>query len=590
MLPNGILGIIANDPSVVARFHEIHRRRCAVDQSVSCQQLESGLVSLGSVTSTVSEVAIHASRSTDGSTLGVFNGVAFDDWNIEYRPHELLSLSTKEIDAGANGMFQACAADDRQLALLTDPWGTLPVYVFHDADTFAFSCSLRALAEACISDAYIANTEGISQLLSFGQTIDGQTIYPGIRRLGRATVCRVRKKGQRVTFTEEEYFSPKVEPSEYRGIDDDIVDSFRSAVRKLHRKSEGDMVCTLSGGMDSRVIASAVAAEGFDLPFATHAVREGHDLRIAIEVAKRLHLRHHVVTLPEELPLDHRAKQFMQGSNGLLPFDNYHVMWAFPQYASLGRFVLDGVHTSIEGRWFLRNNSRQAVDKQSFYQRTREAMLRPGILRYARGAAVHVQLACEILERLIPDPAGFASPGCCADVFNVRTLLPTHGADGAMLQNHFLRYISPYLDRDYVSVISRVAEQKRWVQHPQRLIVRKLAPQLANLHRSYSDILSWPTDNPYLLRVPVGLERLYGKLKLDRLPSLHRKLSRRAPTIGSTLIADGTLQWDGLLARFFDLSAELLPPCGDGQTYVVREELHALLHFLISEQDQGRAC
>lgn len=343
------------------------------------------------------------------------------------------------------------------------------------------------------------------------------------------------------------------------------------------------MVCTLSGGLDSRTIASVAAAEKWDSPFATHAVREGHDLRIAREVAQRLNLRHHVIDLPEQLPLDHRATQFLQASNGMLPFDNYHVMWAYPEYAKLGRYVMDGVHTSIEGRWFLRNNSSHARNLADFCLRAEEAMLQRGILRCVHSAALHVRVAGEVLRSLSPDPEAYASSGCCADVFNVRTLLPNHGTDGALLQNHYLRFLTPYLDRDYVSVISRVSEHRRWMQHPQRLIVRKLAPQLARLPRSYSDILTWPTDNPYLLRVPVGLERLYTKLRLNRLRSLYGRLSRRAPTIGSALVAEAPLLLNGRLVEFFDLPAELLPDCRAGRTYAVHEELYPMLHFLIGE-------
>jgi hypothetical protein len=160
MLPNGILGILANDPSMVTRFLDAHLHRCSEDQSVSFQQLESKLVALGSVTSTASEVAIHTSRSADGSRIGVFNGVAFGDWKVEHCPHTLLSHSTSEIDSGANGMFLAAAAEDQQFALLTDPWGTLPVYVFHDADMFAFTTSLSALTEACVSDPFVLNGGG----------------------------------------------------------------------------------------------------------------------------------------------------------------------------------------------------------------------------------------------------------------------------------------------------------------------------------------------------------------------------------------------------------------------------------------------
>ncbi|MBE0642570.1 MAG: hypothetical protein IH600_00650 [Bacteroidetes bacterium] len=382
---------------------------------------------------------------------------------------------------------------------------------------------------------------------------------------------------QSLTSSTEEYFTPVVEPSEYRGIDDDIVDCFRVAVRKLHRKSEGSMVCTLSGGMDSRVVAATVAADGLDLPFATHAVREGHDVRIARTIAERLHLRHRVINLPTVLPLDFCSARFLGGSNGALAFDNYHVMWAYPEYAKLGRFVMDGVHTSIEGRWFLRNNSQQARNRDSFFRRTFEALLRPEILKHVNEADRHVHLASAILQAVVPDPADYVSPGCCADVFNVQTVLPNHGADGALLQNNYLRYLSPYLDRDYVSVISRVAEHKRWAQYPQRLIVRKLAPQLLRVPRSYSDILTWPTDNPYLLRMPVALERVNSLLFKQRWPALYHRLSRRSTTLGYDLAWGAGFEPDGGFRAFFDFPGEMKIPGVPGSH--VSTDIQSMLHL-----------
>lgn len=378
----------------------------------------------------------------------------------------------------------------------------------------------------------------------------------------------------------EEYFSPKVEPSEYRGIDDDIVDSFRAAVGKLHRKAGGRLVCTLSGGLDSRVIAAAATAERIDATFATHAVREGHDVRIAREVARRLHLSHRIVALPTELSFDLHADEFLSASNEALAFDNYHVMWAFPQYAALGCYAMDGIHTSIEGRWFMRNVSHRAKNRESLFRITAATLKREDILRHIREPERYTRVAVEILHSLIPDPADYASPGCCADVFNVRSILPNHGVDGALLENHFIRFVSPYLDRDYVSVISRVSECARWRQGPQRLIVRRLAPQLLRVPRSYSDVLTWPTDNPYLLRLPVALERLYAKARLGRIPALHRKLTRRATSLGYDLVMKSDDPILSAAEDMFDLSGIWKTNFRDENYLQVPREFHGLLHLL----------
>lgn len=160
MLPNGIMGIIAENPLIVTRFVTAHRERCSESQHVRIETLTSGTVALGSVTSAASEAVLHFSRSDDDTGIGVFDGIAFDDWAVETEPHRLLTLSVNEIDAGANGMFLAAAADGRNLRIVTDPWGSLPLYVARGESWFAFSCSLRALQRLTNTDISILNLGG----------------------------------------------------------------------------------------------------------------------------------------------------------------------------------------------------------------------------------------------------------------------------------------------------------------------------------------------------------------------------------------------------------------------------------------------
>lgn len=160
MLPNGILGILSNDTALVERFLAAHRHRCSDGQTLRIETPHCGGVVLGSAISQASSAATHFSRSDDDECIGVFNGVAFDDWAVERNPHSLAHLSTQEIDSGANGMFLTCAADDNRLTLITDPWGTLPVYTHESKDAFAFSSSLHALAESMITDIALRNGGG----------------------------------------------------------------------------------------------------------------------------------------------------------------------------------------------------------------------------------------------------------------------------------------------------------------------------------------------------------------------------------------------------------------------------------------------
>lgn len=159
MLPNGILGIVSTDITVVERFMAQHRDRCAEDQQLRTI-ISSILIGLGGVTSDASRQCMHLSRSEDGKRIGVFDGVNFDDWDAEREPYLLLEKDTSDINREANGQFLAAAASDRELVLLTDPWGTLPVYVYEDRDTVAFSVSLHVLSDCFIKDATIRNGGG----------------------------------------------------------------------------------------------------------------------------------------------------------------------------------------------------------------------------------------------------------------------------------------------------------------------------------------------------------------------------------------------------------------------------------------------
>ncbi|MBR9975253.1 MAG: hypothetical protein KFF77_06700 [Bacteroidetes bacterium] len=581
MLPNGILGIVGGSAAEIDRFLESHRTLALTEQQLRFERDRAGGGMLGCAVSAASTGLTTLSRSDDGARIGVFDGVNFDDWDIEHEPHLLPERSARDINRDANGQFLVAALGEHALDLLTDPWGTLPVYVFESRDTVAFSVSLDALRRCFISDDTVLNKAAVAQLMVFGTTFDGQTVYPGIRRLGRAMLYRARWSPSGWRLSEEEYFSPEVEPSEYRGIDNDVVDGFRAAVRKLLRKSNGDLLCTLSGGLDSRTIAAVLSAEGANVPYATHAVREGHDAIIARRVAELLGAQHHMIPLPGHLPLDAQATDFLQASNGAMSFDNYHVMWTFPEFARLGRFVMDGVHTSIEGRWFMRNDAASARNHERFFEAAYRHLRRPAILRHVRNPERHEREAREVLRRLTPDPRDYASPGCCADVFNVRTVLPNHGTDAALLENHFLRFLSPFYDREYVGIISRLSERRRWTQQPQRLIIRASAPQLATVPRAYSDILTWAVEHPLLLRVPVALERLYDRTGLARFPVLHRHLSRRAPTLGYALHADGPLRMGAHATSLFNPmeGALALPDTQTGRD--IPAAMHPVLHLLL---------
>ena len=493
---------------------------------------------IGVLRSRAGEYPAVLSSSADRTQMGVLDGVLFDDCPWRSRPHVLAERTRNRVADEANGMFAGIAYGAGAFTLLTDPWGSFPLYWMYSGSSFGASSSLELLAAWMQRVGTLRrDAGGMSQLLSYGTILDGSTIFHGIRKMGAAELLHVAPE-DRGSMRSEVYYTPTVAPQPYPGIGEDITGSFRAAVQKVMARVPGATYATLSGGLDSRVIAAVLADGKHPMRFFTHCTHEGHDVGLAREVAGMLCLDHEVYHLPPRLQLDSEVGAFLSSTNGAASLNNLHALYSYRHAGKTALSMIDGNHTSIEGRWFLRNTAHRVRDRESFFASVRSVLLRGSLLAFVEDPDVYLEQADACLRALIPDPEDFPSAGCAADTFWVRHMLPNHGTDLALMQNHFHRYLSPYFDREYVDVIARVPERKRWAQWPQYEVLRRFAPELMTLARSYSDILTWRTANPYLLRVPLALELLYLKAGMMRNPRLFRKLSRRIPTVEYDLIAD----------------------------------------------------
>lgn len=538
MLPKGPFMFYSRSTADLDFIRDWIAERLDEDESAPSIISADGCCLVGVLQSNAAAYPAVLSSSSDGIQVGVIDGVLFDDCPWRSQPHVLAGRNNSRIGSETNGMFAGGAYTAGAITLLTDPWGTLPLYRMQSRSTFGAASSLELLAVWTRRVGSLRrDPAGISQLLSFGTILDGSTIFHGIRKMAAAEILRVYVEDNR-TPQNDVYYTPTVVPQPYPGIEKDITESFRAAVHKVMKNGPGPVIATISGGMDSRVIAAVLAAENNPVRFFTHFTHEGHDLHIAQAVTAALNLDHEIFRLPVRFQLEDEADTFLSSTNSAVSLNNLHALHSYRHVGNSASSMIDGNHTSIEGRWFLRNTAHRVRDRESFFQNVRSVLLRGSLLAYVDDPGAYLAQADDCLRALIPDPDDFASAGCAADVFWVRHILPNHGTDLALMQNHFQRYLSPYLDREYVDVISRVPERKRWAQQPQYEILRRFAPQLMKLPRSYSDILTWATADPYLLRIPVAFERLYMKAGIMRYPRLYRKLSRHSPSVGYELIAD----------------------------------------------------
>jgi hypothetical protein len=114
----------------------------------------------------------------------------------------------------------------------------------------------------------------------------------------------------------------------------------------------------------------------------------------------------------------------------------------------------------------------------------------------------------------VPDPKDHASPVAAAETLYLTRLIGHHGNDASAVQNHAVRYMTPYFDLEYVDVLLRVPESRRSAERVQDAILRRFAPALRSVPRSYADVRTLPVAWRPLQLLPVALQR-HG---IDRLP------------------------------------------------------------------------
>lgn len=528
MLPTGPFLLFNANEELLLRFQRALRANLGAEQEAPMLRLGDRCV-LGCVAArkTAQPPVLH--ELLEAGAAGVFDGMLFEECALEATPAAALRLEIHEQGLQPNGLFLAVAADRDRCRMMSDAWGSMPMYHRFAGSAFAASTSLALLL--ALEDEVRWDEYGVAQFLNFSRTLGGRTLYEGIRRLGAGHVLDITLDGSdRATIkSDSRWLRLRVEPRVRKDEAEAIVSSFTQACATIVARVGDGALCTLSGGYDSRAIVAGVLLAGCATRFVTHRTRDGHDVRVARLVAQRLRLEHKEIALSATLPFDEgNGVDFVRMSNGFPGLGYYHSMAAFPAYARLGSHMVDGVHSSIEGRWFHRQGVARLRSKDTFFHATVALLTRSGMLRWVRDTDRVRRMAEESLWDITPDPRHHASPACCADMFNIEHCLPNHDTDMALLQNQYCRFISPYFDLRYVRVIAEVDERKRWRQYPQCAIMSALDPGLLRIPRVFGDVLSPPVAQPVLQRIPLAVQRLL----IDRHASLHR-FTLRDPSLAT---------------------------------------------------------
>jgi asparagine synthetase B (glutamine-hydrolysing) len=194
------------------------------------------------------------------------------------------------IDALArfNGLFQLALWDAHRQELMVscDPGGLRPIYVAHDKEKFAFAPEVKALLVLPWMSREIDH-QGILSFLRHGLPLGPRTFFQHVRVLPPGS-CAVFRRGQ---LQIRRYWEMNFQ-EESRHHEKDIQQRFvETWTQVMHEQSEGDfrLGLPLSGGVDSRLILSALAAQEKEVFTFTMGHPECQDAAIAQQLASAAH-------------------------------------------------------------------------------------------------------------------------------------------------------------------------------------------------------------------------------------------------------------------------------------------------------------
>jgi asparagine synthase (glutamine-hydrolysing) len=202
-----------------------------------------------------------------------------------------------EVVKRLNGCFSAVLSDPEQVTVVTDRFGTVPVYIARECvrrpavsdDAWSVVANLRQrprLSEAASID-----------LLHCGYVTGQRTLLEGVETAAPASITRIHAKGQQLQRYWNYGYAP--EPIAEQDLVGALERVLRTAAIRSHRviaERRGRPLLTLSGGLDSRLLAALLATTDASRPSAlSYGSADDAEVSAAAEVAAALGIAHRVI-------------------------------------------------------------------------------------------------------------------------------------------------------------------------------------------------------------------------------------------------------------------------------------------------------
>lgn len=257
----------------------------------------------------------------DGNVGIVFNGAIYNfralreeleqrgckfnsQTDTEVLLHGYREWGIEKLAAKIHGMFAFGLWDDveKSLYLVRDRLGVKPLIYSTNGGEIAFASSVRALKRAGYGGELDAR--GVAEYLEFGFVTDDFSIHHGIEKLPAATILKW-SNGKTHAI---EYWQLPTDFDATITFDEAVDETERLFLNAVEKRLQADVPvgALLSGGVDSSLVCWAIAKLGGDVTAFTVGLSNDawDESSVAVKTAKQLGIRHKVMQMSGQTPLD----------------------------------------------------------------------------------------------------------------------------------------------------------------------------------------------------------------------------------------------------------------------------------------------
>jgi asparagine synthase (glutamine-hydrolysing) len=178
------------------------------------------------------------------------------------RSHDMAALDAEALEPllqRSRGYFNLARYDkqSRVLTLANDRLGMRPLYVYDDGEFVVFSGALK-LMKSMPGIRLTMDLTGVLQTAAFGYPLGERTHYDEIRFLPGGTIWREGEVSRYWTWQQQEM------RADVETVMDEMYSTLREAVA-LRRGSRQQVFASLSGGLDSRCVATELWHQGAEV-------------------------------------------------------------------------------------------------------------------------------------------------------------------------------------------------------------------------------------------------------------------------------------------------------------------------------------